>query len=424
VQLHFRGLWRHREFMKLWTGQTISQLGSHIGEGALRFTAILFLGATPLQLSLLTAAQLLPTLLLGLLAGVWVDRLRRRPLLIAADVGRGVLLLSVPLAYLLGLLRIEQLYLVAALVGALAILFDVAYGAYLPAVVGRAQLVEGNSKLSASGSVAEIAGPPLGGALVQLISAPLAIVLDALSFLVSALAIWRIRAPEPAPEVPHDRPGLRRELAEGLGAALRDPLLRALLGAGFTMSLFGGIIGTLYDLYLIRELGMSPALVGLTIGVGGISALIGAFAAGPITRRVGVGPAIGGALALSGLTGLLIPLAHGPIYVALPMILASQAADILFAIYFINETSLRQSIVPVRLLGRVDASFRFVTCVAGLAGALLGGALGETIGARAAIAVGVLGVWSACLWVFGSPLRRLRAAPEPAGLPTTATAGN
>jgi MFS family permease len=413
VQPHFRGLWRHGEFMKLWIGQTISQLGSHIGGGALRFTAILFLAATPLQLSLLTAAQMLPTLLLGLLAGVWVDRLRRRPLLIAADIGRGVLLLSVPLAYLLGLLRLEQLYLVAALVGALAILFDVAYGAYLPEVVGRAQLVEGNSKLSASGSVAEIAGPPLGGALVQLISAPLAIVLDALSFLVSALAIWRIRAPEPAPEVPHDRPGLRRELAEGLGAALRDPLLRALLGAGFTMSLFGGIIGTLYDLYLIRELGMSPALVGLTIGVGGISALVGAFAAGPITRRVGVGPAIGGALALSGLTGLLIPLAHGPIYVALPMILASQAADILFAVYFINETSLRQSIVPPRLLGRVDASFRFLTTGAALIGALLGGALGEAVGARAAIAVGVLGVWSACLWVFGSPLRKLRAVPEP-----------
>jgi MFS family permease len=403
--------------MKLWIGQTISQLGSYIGGGALRFTAILFLGVTPLQLSLLTAAQLLPALLLGLLAGVWVDRLRRRPLLIAADIGRGVLLISVPLAYLLGLLRIEQLYVVAALAGALGILFDVAYGAYLPAVVGRAQLVEGNSKLSASSSVAEIAGPPLGGALVQLISAPLAIVLDALSFLASALAIWRIRAPEALPETTQERPDLRRELAEGLQAALRDPLLRALLGAGFTMSLFGGIIGTLYDLYLLRELGMSPALVGLTIGVGGISALIGAFAAGPITRRFGVGPAIGGALALSGLTSLLIPLAHGPVYVALAMILVSQAADILFAIYFINETSLRQSIVPARLLGRVEASFRFVTTSAALVGALLGGALGEAIGARAAIAVGVLGVWSACLWIFGSPLRRLRATPEPAEAP-------
>ena len=420
MQDYFYGLWRHRDFMKLWIGQTISQFGSHIGGGALRFTAILFLGATPLQLSLLTAAQMLPTLLLGLLAGVWVDRLRRRPLLIAADIGRGVLLLSVPLAYLLGLLRIEQLYLVAALAGALAILFDVAYGAYLPAVVGRAQLVEGNSKLSASSSVAEIAGPPIGGLLVQLISAPLAVILDALSFLVSALAIWRIRAPEPAPAAPHERPDLRRELAEGLQTALRDPLLRALLGAGITMNLFGGIIGTLYDLYLIRELGMSPALVGLTIGVGGISALVGAFAAGPITRRFGVGPAIGGALALSGLTGLLIPLAQGPIYVALPMILVSQAADILFAVYFINETSLRQSIVSPRLLGRVDASFRFLTTSAGLIGALLGGALGETIGARAAIAVGVLGVWSACFWVFGSPLRRLRAAPEPVGAPSEA----
>src|SRR5262245_20296796 len=230
VQLHFRGLWRHRDFMKLWTGQTISQLGSHIGGGALRFTAILILGATPFQISALAAAQLLPALLLGLLAGVWVDRLRRRPLLIAADVGRGLLLLSVPLAYLLGLLRIEQLYLVAALAGALGILFDVAYGAYLPGVVGREQLIEGNSKHGASDSVAEIAAPPLGGALVQLLSAPLAIVFDALSFMASALSIWFIRAPEPAPAPAHARLGLRRELAEGLRLALRDPLLRPLLG--------------------------------------------------------------------------------------------------------------------------------------------------------------------------------------------------
>jgi predicted MFS family arabinose efflux permease len=399
--------------MKLWTGQTISQLGSHIGGSALRYTAILILGATPIQLSLLTAAQMAPALLLGLFAGVWVDRMRRRPLLIAADVGRGLLLFLVPLAYLLGLLRIELLYLVAALAGALGILFDVAYGAFLPAVVGRDRLVEGNSKLSASNSVAEIAGPPLGGTLAQLISAPLALVLDACSFLVSGLLIWRIRAPEPAPEAPAAGRGLRCELAEGLGAALRDPLLRALLGAALTMNLFGGIIGTLYDLYLIRDLALSPALVGLTIGVGGISALAGAFVAEPIARRLGVGPALGGALALSGLTGLLIPLARGPVSVALPMILASQAADILFAVYFINETSLRQSIVPPRLLGRVNAGFHVVTIGAGLLGALLGGALGEAIGARPAIAVGVLGVWSACLWIFGSPLRRLRSAPEP-----------
>jgi MFS family permease len=412
MRLRLTGLWRHGDFIKLWTGQTISQFGSHIGGGALRYTAILILGATPLQLSMLSAAQMLPMLLLGLLAGVWVDRLRRRPILIAADLGRGLLLLSVPLAYLLGLLRIEQLYLVAALAGALAIFFDVAYGAFLPSVIGRERLVEGNSKLGASDSVAEVAGPPAGGVLVQLISAPLAIFFDALSFLASALAIGLIGAPEPVPAAPRGQPSLRRDLAEGLRAVLHDPLLRALLGAGVTLNLFGNIIGTLYDLYLIRDLGMSPAIVGLTIGVGGISSLLGAFAAGPAVARFGVGRTLGGMLGLHILIATLIPLAYGPL--ALPMILASQASDILIAIYLINETSLRQAITPQRLLGRVNATFSFMTTGAGLGGALLGGALGELLGARAAIAIGVLGASLACVWVFGSPLGRLRAAPEPA----------
>jgi MFS family permease len=415
MRLRLTGLWQHGDFLKLWAGQTVSLFGSHIGGGALRYTAILILGATPFQLGLLAAAQMLPMLLLGLLAGVWVDRLRRRPILIATNLARGLLLLSVPLAYLLGLLHTEQLYLVAALAGALAIFFDVAYGAFLPSVIGRDRLVEGNSKLSASDSLAEIAGPPAGGLLVQLISAPLALIFDAISFLISALAIWRIGALEPAPAAPQGRPSLRGDLAEGLRAVLHNPLLRPLLGIGVTMNLFGNIIGTLYDLYLIRDLGMSPAIVGLTIGVGGISALLGAFAAGPVAARFGVGPTLGGVLALNIGVATLLPLAHGPL--ALPMLLASQAGDILLAIYFINETSLRQTITPQRLLGRVNATFSFVMTGAGLGGVLLGGVLGELLGARAAIAIGAFGFSLAGLWVFGSPLRHLRSASEPAEEP-------
>jgi len=333
--------------------------------------------------------------------------------MIAADLGRALLLLSIPLAYLLGALQIEQLYLVAALVGALAILFDIAYRSFLPSVVEHGQLGAANSRLSASESVAEIAGPPLGGTLVQLISAPLALLLDAISFLASARSIGLIRAPEPAPIEHVGRPGVWREMLDGLRAVSHDPLLRALLGVGVTLNLFGNIIGTLYDLYLIRDLGMSPALVGLSVGVGGVSALAGAFAAGPITARFGVGPAIGGALALTSCTALLIPLARGPLALALPMILASQSADILFAVYLINATSLRQAITPPRLLGRVNASFGFLTTAAGLAGALLGGVLGTLLGVRPALFVGALGGVSACLWVVGSPLWRVRAAPQP-----------
>jgi MFS family permease len=395
--------------MKLWSGQTISLFGSHIGDSALRFTAILILGATPFQLGLLTAARMAPALLLGLLAGVWVDRLRRRPILIAADLGRGMLLLSVPLAFVLGLLRIEQLFLVAALAGALTICFDVAYGAFLPSVVGRERLVEGNSKLGTSDSIAEIAGPPVGGLLVQLISAPLAILFDALSFVLSALAIWLIRAPEPRLAA-QAAPNARREVGEGLRAVLHDPRLRALLGAGVTLSLFGNIIGALYDIYLIRELGLSPALVGLTIGIGGISALFGAFLAAPVVARFGPGPTIGGMLALIIVPIWLLPLAHGPL--ALPMLMIGQASDILIAIYAIAEISLRQSIAPERMLGRINASFSFLITGAGLAGALLGGVLAEWIGSRGALVIAALGISSACVWVLISPLWRVRAASE------------
>lgn len=192
---------------------------------------------------------------------------------------------------------------------------------------------------------------------------------------------------------------------------LRNPLLRALLGSGVTISLAGGIIGSLYDLYLIRELGMSPAVVGITIGVGGIAALAGAFVTRLVVARLGMGMAMGGALALSSAAGLLIPLARGPLAVTLPLILISQLADIAFAVYFINEISLRQAVTPDWLLGRVNASFGFVLTVAGLVGTLLGGAFGQTVGLRAAIAMGVVAGASACLWIFCSPIRKLRDAP-------------
>ncbi|MEN9934729.1 MAG: hypothetical protein RLZZ387_1308, partial [Chloroflexota bacterium] len=323
------GLWRSPDFLRLWTGQTISLLGSQIGGGALRYTAILILGATPVQLGLLSAAAMLPALLLALPAGLWVDRVLRRPVLVAADIGRALLLLSIPLAYALGVLRVEQLYAVAALMGALTILFDTAYPSYVPSVVRREELVEANSKLGASDSVAEIAGPPLGGALVQIVSAPLAVLLDALSFLASAAAIRGVRAQEtpatrdresvgdPASSSPSATragplTGVRREVAEGLAAVRERPMLLALLGVAVTENLAGGIIGTLYDLYLLRELGLSPALVGLTVGAGGVGALAGAFLAEPVVRRLGLRATLLGTYLVGWASSSILPLAHGP----------------------------------------------------------------------------------------------------------------
>jgi Na+/melibiose symporter-like transporter len=408
-QLPGMGLWRHRDFMRLWLGQTISKFGSQIGGGALNLTAILVLSATPVQMGLLSAAGSVPVLLFGLLAGVGVDRLRRRPIMIAADLGRALLLASIPLAALLSLLGMAQLYLVAALVSILTICFDVAYEALLPTLVEREQLVEGNSKLGVSDSVAEIGGPPLGGALVQLISAPLTVALDALSFVCSAVFVWRICAPEPADEQQGQRAGVLHEIGEGLRAAFGSPLLRTLLGIATLFNLAGGIIGSLYGLYAIRELGLTPTMLGVVVGVGGVSALVGALVAERVTRRLGVGRVLIGALAAIGSIGLLIPLAHGSI--ALPLLLLSQAGDAAWSIYFIGALSLRQAITPARLLGRVNASLQFLAAGAAPLGAIGGGVLGEAIGLRATMAIGVAIMLCAALWAICSPLRRVRALP-------------
>src|SRR5215213_1091787 len=256
-QTRFGGLWRHRDFMRLWAGQTISQFGSTITREALPYTAILVLNASPLQMGLLGAAGAAPLLLLGLFAGVWVDRVRRRPLMIAADIGRALLLLSIPIAYLLGWMRIEQLYVVAALAGTLTVFFDVAYQSALPGLVRREHLLEGNSKLGLSESVAEIGGTPLGGILVQLVSGPITLLLDALSFVFSAWMLRRIRADEPPPRPAEHHEHIMRDLSTGLRAIWADPLLRAMAGSSAIRSFFGWFFGAIYGLYAIRVLGMS-----------------------------------------------------------------------------------------------------------------------------------------------------------------------
>lgn len=403
-------LWRHHNFMRLWSGQTISQLGSQISGAAIPFTALTLLNATPVQMGLLAAAETAPVLFFGLLAGAWVDRLRRRPLLIAADLGRALLLGSIPASALLGQLGMAQLYIVGALASLLTLLFDSAHYAYLPALIPRERLVEGNSKLGTSASLAEIGGPPLGGALVQLISAPLTVLLDALSFAASALLLWRIRSPEPPPAQPA-RQQIRHDIAAGLKLLLSNPLQRALLGSTVTISFAGGIFGAVYYLYAYRELTIPPALLGVVIGVGGVGALVGALLAERVVRRHGLGPTIVGALALGAATQLLIPLAHAPLVIALPLMFAAQLGDVALAIYFIAERSLRQALTPERALGRLNASLQFLSAGFGPLGALIGGALAERVGPRPAVALGALGMLAACLWVLCSPVRTLRELP-------------
>lgn len=404
--------------MKLWTGQTISELGSRITREGLPLAAVLTLGATPIQMGWLAAIGSLPVLLVGLFAGVWVDRLHRRPILILADLGRFLLLLTIPLAAILGALNMVQLYVVIALAGILSVLFDVAYAAYLPSLVGREYIVEGNQKLALSSSTAEVLGPGLAGFLVQLVTAPLAILLDALSFLVSAISVGFIRKTEPPAPPPHARQPIGREIMEGLRVGLGHPVLRALVGTESTSAFFGNFFGTLYSLYAIRELGLGAAALGVTITFGGMGDLAGAFLASRLPRRLRLGNILIGSLVFKSAASMLIPIAGGPPWMAMVMLMMAQLfGDGARTVYDIHAVSLRQTITPDRLLGRVNASLQFITAGIGPMGALLGGLLAETLGIRPTLAIAVLGGLFAVAWLVLSPIRKMVEMPPPIATP-------
>jgi MFS family permease len=405
-----KGLWQNKDFVKIWSGQTISNFGSGITSIALPLTAVLVLSATPAQMGILSALESVSVLVFGLLAGVWVDRLRRRPILITADIGRALVLGSIPLAALLGVLHLAQVYIVAALTGILTVFFNVADEAFLPSLLPQDQLVEANSKLGISDSLAEISGPASAGPLVQLFGAPLALFFDALSFLLSALSIGLVRTPEPQPTPPKRRQSIWRESSEGLRMIRDNALLRSLAISAMLFNFFGNFIGTLYVLYIVREVHAAPLVIGFFVATGGISALVGAIFAQRVIQRIGPGPAVGAMLTLYGLTGLLLPLAHDPLGVAIALLFTSQLlGDASVSIYSIAEVSLRQAIIPNAFLGRVNASMQFLTQGVGPAAAILAGIVGTVIGLRLTIFIGVLGVIFAGVWLLISPVRRVRS---------------
>jgi MFS family permease len=396
------------DFLKLWSGQTISQFGSGITGSALPLTAVLVLGASPFQMGLLVAAEALPFALFGLFAGVWVDRLRRRPLMIGADVGRAVLLLSIPGAAMLGHLQIGQLFLIAALTGVLTVLFDVAYQSFLPGLVLGEQLLEANSRLAASAATAEIVTPGLAGVLVQLVSAPLTLLIDAVSFLCSAGSIALIR-PESSPARSSGRGTVVTEIGEGLTMVMRHPLLRAIAAFSVTRSFFGNWIGALYALYVLHDLALGPVLLGVTIGVGGLSNLLGTFLVGPLTRRFGIGPSVLATVLVGSASVFLIPLAHGPLVMGFGMLAVCQAFDACQPIYEVNALSLRQSITPPRVLGRVNAVMHALEGGVGPLGAIVAGLLAGQIGVRPTLFGAALGICGSVAWLLFSPLPGLRA---------------
>ena len=402
------GLWRQPDFVRLWAGQTVSAFGSHITAQALPLTAVLVLAATPAQLGWLTAVAAAPVLAFGLLVGVWVDRRRRRPIMIVTDLGRAGLLASIPFAALFDGLTMFQLYLVAALTGLLTLLFNVADQSYLPSLVEPALLVEGNSKLSASSSLAEVGGPALGGVLVQIITAPFAIAFDAVSFVISALCIGSIRKAEARPVPTEPRQHIGREALEGLRVIFTNVTLKAITLNAVQRSFFGNIIGTLYMVFIIRELGMPVWIVGVLTGLGGLSALLGAVIAGWVSDRLGIGPSLIGASLLTASLTFLIPLATGPLWIVVVFLIVSQLSDVGWTIFFIGETSLRQALTPPLQRGRITASTHFLTGGVGLVGAILGGLLADLIGIRALLLVGATGQLAAVLWLIRSPVAHIK----------------
>jgi len=314
---------------------------------------------------------------------------------------------------LLDALALVDLYVIAFLVGILTVFFEVAYQSFLPAIVGRAHLVDGNGKLKTTRSAAQIAGPSAAGALVQLATAPIAIAADALSFLVSVLFLSLIRTPEPPPVQPATRRRIWVEIGEGLRAVMDNPILRATMGSAGTVNMFGSMLFAVYVLYALR-IGIGAGLLGLTFAVGNLGYLCGAFVTRRITRRFGIGPTISAGLVILAGGGLLVPLAGGPLIASVSCLTVAQFARGFGGTLFnINNVSLRQTITPDHLLGRVTATSRFVSTGALTIGSLAGGTLGAVFGLRPTLAIGAVGGLFAVVWVFCSPIRTLREQSTP-----------
>ncbi|MBA2742597.1 MAG: MFS transporter [Actinobacteria bacterium] len=409
------GLWRHRDFLKLWSAETISQFGTQVSQLALPLVALLVLDASAFEVAALGTVEFLPFILFTLPAGVWVDRLPRRPILIVGDLGRAILLATIPIAYFTDVLTLEHLYVVGFLVGVCTVFFDVAYQSYLPSLVSREQIIEGNSKFEISRSAAQLGGPGFAGGLIEVLTAPYAVLLDAVSFLASGVFILRIRKQEDpvAPEADGSRTSMWTELKEGLRFVLGNPNLRAQAGCTATSNLFFSVAFSIYIVFAVRELGLSAGVIGIVFSIGSASSLLAAVAAMRLTKHFGIGPTTIAVTMLQGPATLLAAFAPAG-NEAIPVLIASQL-PIAFSIvvYNIVQVSYRQAICPPRLQGRMNSVMRFIVWGTIPIGTLAGGALGTWIGLRETIVIGGIGGGLSFLWILLSPQRHLREMPEP-----------
>jgi predicted MFS family arabinose efflux permease len=406
-------LWGHRDFLLLWLGQSVSRLGDQFTGLAIPVIAVYVLAAGPLEMGFLGFAGTLPFLLFGLLVGVWVDRRQRRFVLIRADVGRGVMIAAIAALGFAGLLHMAYLYVFSFIIGILTVFFDVAYQAYLPALVERKQLVDANSKLETSNSVANTGGPALAGAVIELFKAPVAMIFDAASFFFSAATLVAIRRREATPDL-EQRGSIRTDVSEGLRVVLQEPRLRYIAACTGWSNFFSSVVfSALLILYLKDALGFTPLSLGLMFTIGSFGGILGAVTAGRVAKRIGVGGAIILGAVLFGPAMLPLPFVSGPF--AFPAIAGMFFVTLVGNLYYnINQVSFRQAIVPVRLQGRLNATMRTIVWGTLPLGAIAGGVLGGAIGVRPAILVGLVGGAFSFIWVLFSPVRQIREMPESA----------
>jgi MFS family permease len=407
---------RHPDFLKLWTAETVSVFGTQVTLLALPLVAATILQVTPFEFALLGTIEFLPFIFLSLPAGVWVDRLRRRPILIIGDIGRAISLVSIPIAFYFDVLTIWQLYAVGFINGCLTVFFDVAYQSYLPSIVDRDQLVEGNSKLEITRSASQIVGPGMAGVLIGILRAPFAILADAASFVVSALFVFAIRRPEPAIE-PHDeatgpRPSMRSEIAAGLRYVTGHRWLRSIAATTGTSNFFGNVMGAILILFLVRERGFTAETLGFAFSIGSVGVLVAALTASRISARLGVGRTL--VLSALGFGVAGIPVAIAPDSWLFAAVASSGFIGGFFGVAWnINQVSLRQAITPTRMQGKMNATMRFIVWGTIPLGQIVGGFLASIIGLHNTIWIGALGGLIAFLPVALSSVRELKTMPEP-----------
>lgn len=407
------GAWRIPDFRRYWTAQSVSFLGDQVSVLAIPLVAVTLLQASASQMGILTALSQAPILIFGLVAGVWVDQADRRRLLIITDLGRAGVIALIPIMAFADVLSLPLVMAVVFASATLGVGFSIAAAAYLPEIVPHDRLIDANARISQPRAVAQVAGPGLGGALVQAVSAPVAIILDALSFVASAVLLSRNNT-TPSRQSPEDGagPGVITAIRQGLHHVWHQPLLRASAAAAGTYNLFNAAVLAVLVLHLSRTMHLSPAEIGLVMAAGGPGALLGATLATAITRRIGLGPAMIAGLVMAGAGILIIQLAHGPhVTTLLIMLVAIFLNGLGQPLYNVNQSGLRQAIVPARLLGRVQATLSVLAGAAAPIGAIIGGLTGQWLGTRTALLLAGAGAVAASGWLLCSPIRTLTQIP-------------